>query len=51
MKITDMLIEELNEVIPEEKKEAGEKWERLHSEQYQIVTTEKGVFHNPITDK
>ena len=51
MKILDLLVEELNENLTDEQKENGEKWERLHSEQYQIVQTENGVFHNPVKQK
>lgn len=49
MKIMDLLVEELNEALSEEEKQQGEKWERLHSEQYQIVQTDHGVFHNSVT--
>lgn len=44
--IMDLLVEELNNNLTESQKEEGEKWERLHSEQYQIVQTENGVFRN-----
>jgi hypothetical protein len=44
--IMDLLVEELNNNRTEAQKEEGEKWERLHSEQYQIVQTENGVFRN-----
>lgn len=46
--IMDLLVEELNNNRTEEQKQSGEKWERLHSEQYQIVQTKDGTFHNPI---
>lgn len=46
MKIMDLLVEELNKTLPEDQKASGEKWERLHSKQYQIVQTENGIFHN-----
>ena len=48
MKLIDLIVEELNENLTEEQRENGEKWERLHSEQYQIVTTENGIFRNPV---
>lgn len=48
MKLLDLIVEELNENLTEEQRENGEKWERLHSEQYQIVTTENGIFRNPV---
>ena len=38
MKLMDILIDELN------KNEQDEKWERMHSEQYEIVDTENGRF-------
>lgn len=47
MKLLDLIVEELNENLTTEQKESGEKWERLHSEQYQIVQTENGLFKNP----
>ena len=37
--IMDLLTEEMNNNRTEEQKQNGEKWERLHSEQYQIVQT------------
>lgn len=46
--IMDLLVQELNNNLAEEQKQSGEKWERLHNEQYQIVQTIDGVFHNPI---
>lgn len=46
--IMDLLTEEMNNNRTEEQKQNGEKWERLHSEQYQIVQTRNGVFHNHI---
>ena len=46
MKILDMIVEELNSTLTDEQKANGEKVERLHSEQYQIVTTENGTFRN-----
>lgn len=49
MGLLDLIINELNENLTDEQKENGEKFERLHSEQYQIVTTENGTFRNPIT--
>lgn len=51
MKILDLLVEELNKDLTDEQKENGEKWQRLHSEQYQIVQTENGVFKNPVNKK
>lgn len=48
MKLLDLIVEELNENLTEEQRENGEKWEKLHSEQYQIVTTENGIFRNPV---
>ena|GEM_PF-5984857 len=47
-RIMDLLVETLNEELTEEQRESGDKWERLHSEPYQIVQTENGIFHNPI---
>ena len=51
MKLLDLIVEELNENLTDEQKENGEKWERLHSEQYQIVQTDHGTFHNQIKGK
>ena len=51
MKILDLLINEFNENLTDEQKENGEKWQRLHSEQYQIIQTKDGVFKNPINQK
>ena len=48
MGLLDLIIDELNDELTAEQKERGEKFERLHSEQYQIVQTENGVFRNPI---
>lgn len=48
MGLLDLIIDELNEKLIEEQKGNGEKFERLHSEQYQIVQTENGIFRNPI---
>ena len=48
MKIMDLIIEELNNNLPEQDKQNDEKWERLHSEQYQIIQTDHGTFHNQI---
>lgn len=48
MKIMDLIIEELNNNLPEQDKQNGEKWERLHSEQYQIIQTDHGTFHNQV---
>jgi hypothetical protein len=44
MGIMDILVDELNKG----KTENESKWERLHSEQYEIVQTKNGCFHNPI---
>ena len=45
MKIMDILVNEINKNIAD-----GEpKFERLHSEQYEIVTTKNGKFHNKVT--
>lgn len=49
--IMDLLVDAMNENLTDEQKENGEKWERLHNEQYQIVQTENGTFHNPIKSK
>ena len=46
MGIMDILVKELNNDLTEEQKKNGQKWYRLHSEQYQIVTTKDGKFHN-----
>lgn len=46
--IMDLIVERINEDLTKEQKANGEKWERCHSEPYQIVQTEKGTFHNPI---
>ena len=48
MGLLDLIISELNENLTEEQKENGEKFERLHTEQYQIIQTENGIFRNPI---
>lgn len=48
MKLLDLIIDELNANLTAEQKENGEKFERLHSEQYQIVATENGTFRNYI---
>ena len=48
MKLMDIIVEEYNKNLTEEQKAAGEKVERLHSEQYQIVQTENGKFHVPV---
>ena len=48
MGIMDIIIDSINENLTEEQKESGEKWERCHSEQYEIVQTENGKFHNKI---
>ncbi len=48
MGLLDLIVDELNEHLTDEQKANGEKWQRLHSEQYQIVTTENGIFRNPI---
>ena len=48
MSVLDLLIDELNKDLTAEQKENGEQWQRLHSEQYQIVQTENGKFFNPI---
>ena len=47
MGIMDLIVEELNK----DKKENDPKWQRLHSEQYQIVQTKNGCFHNPVKTK
>ena len=41
--ILDLIVDELNK-----QHEKDGRFERLHSEQYQIVTTENGVFYNPV---
>lgn len=46
MGIMDLIIEELNNNLTEEQKENGDSWERLNSDQYQIVQTENELFHN-----
>lgn len=51
MKLMDLLVNELNEGLTEEQKQNGEKFERLHSEPYQLVQTENGLFRNPIKSK
>ena len=51
MGLLDLIVDELNEHLTDEQKENGEKWQRLHSEQYQIVQTENGIFRNPIKEK
>lgn len=51
MKLMDLLVNELNEGLTEEQKQNDEKFERLHSEQYQLVQTENGLFRNPIKSK
>lgn len=44
MKIMDILVNEINKNIAD-----GEpKFERLHSEQYEIITTKNGKFHNKV---
>lgn len=44
MKIMDILVNEINKNIAN-----GEpKFERLHSEQYEIITTKNGKFHNKV---
>lgn len=48
MSILDLLVDELNSGLSDEQNGNGEKWERLHNEQYQIVQTENGVFKNPV---
>ena len=48
MKLMDIIVEEYNKNLTEEQKAAGEKVERLYSEQYQIVQTENGKFHVPV---
>lgn len=44
MKIMDIIIEELNK-----NSDGDAKFKRLHSEQYEIVTTKNGKFHNKVT--
>lgn len=51
MKLMDLLVNELNECLTEEQKQNDEKFEILHSEQYQIVQTENGLFRNTIKSK
>lgn len=51
MGLLDLIVEELNENLTEEQREKGEKVQRLHNEQYQIVRTEKGTFRNSIKRK
>ena len=51
MGLLDLIVDELNENLTDEQKENGEKWQRLHSDQYQIVQTENGIFRNPIKEK
>lgn len=46
--IMDLLVEKINKNRTDEQKENGDKWERLHSEPYQIIKTENGTFHNPV---
>ena len=50
MGIMDVLIEEMNKNHTDEQKAKGEKWERLHSEQYRIVDTENGRFRVSVKD-
>lgn len=50
MKLLDLIINELNDNLSDEQKANGEKFERLHSEQYQIVQTENGTFRNPVNN-
>ena len=50
MKLMDLIVDELNNSLSDKQRENGE-WERLHSEQYQIVKTENGLFHNPINSR
>jgi hypothetical protein len=44
MGIMNIIVEELNKG----KSENEPKWERLHSQPYEIVQTKNGCFHNPI---
>lgn len=46
MKLMDMIVEAYNETLTEEQKKNGEKVERLHSEQYEIIQTNHGKFKN-----
>lgn len=48
MGILDLIVDELNKNRGPEAMKTGAKFERLHSEQYQIITTENGMFYNPI---
>ena len=48
MGILDLIIDDLNKNRGPEAMKTGAKFERLHSEPYQIVTTENGIFYNPI---
>lgn len=48
MGLLDLIIDELNENLTDEQKAKGEKFERLHSEPYQIIQNENGTFRNPI---
>lgn len=48
MGILDLIVDELNKNRGPDALSKGAKFERLHSEQYQIVTTENGMFYNPI---
>lgn len=48
MKITDMLIEELNKNLTEEQKANGEKFERLNNKPVEIVETPTGTKHRDI---
>ena len=45
MGIMDLIITELNR---QEEIQRNGGVQRLHSEQYQIVQTEKGMFYNPV---
>lgn len=46
MGLMDLIVEELNNNMPQKEFELGAKWERLYSEQYEIVQTENGKFRN-----
>ena len=48
MKIIDIIIDELNNNLTDEQKESGDRWTKLNTEQYQIIQTDHGVFHNPV---
>ena len=41
MKILDILVNELNEALPEDEKKNGNKWELLHSQKYKIKSDDQ----------